>query len=577
MSSSNNFKNHSPFVATLIDQFVPDHIRANYPQLIAFIEAYLGYLEESNESGYFQNALPQQRDIRTQEKEFLRRIEQEIGLFVPREYEATPLLFYDKISELWRSKGSQEAIETFFRLFLNDTVQIRFPWDFVLKPSDGRWEAPRKLRVSIIRGDANDFASKRVQQIEEYGLATVTKVERKVYADQTIFELTILRGNTVGNFKVGNRITTEDRSVEAEIYNSVSDIVVETPGTNYEVGDRIRLEGRSRISFEARVSEVNGSGGITDVDIIDFGSGTTPNHIFNVQGSGKFYLDNFTVFQYLEDNRELDLGDNLDISEDSIEFLSSDEDYTLGTYFGEFYVGRIIAFAVDESLVDTPLQTSNIITTPTDPTEPLNFKVDSLNGIGATFSLEFAPIVESAGYYDGVRGQLSEAIVLQDSEFYQKFSYEVVTAYPINEWIDPLKRHVHPAGTKPFGLINRIERLDAEVDILSNSVREIIPQDSSIASQFVAKSFTKRIGDGVIGTDDTSVLSQEDISFTKRIFESASNTDSGLLVIQDYTSEHYFSADYVSKQVGFIQDYAEETYFAEQYIGNDVLADVITF
>jgi hypothetical protein len=157
MSTGNNFTNNSPFVATLIDQFVPDHIRANFPQLINFVAAYLDYLEESNESGYFQNTLPQQRDIRTQDHQFLRRIEQEIGLFVPQEYEADPLLFYDKISELWRAKGSREAIETFFRLFLNDTVQVRFPWDSVLKPSDGRWQSPEKLRVSLISGNPNDL------------------------------------------------------------------------------------------------------------------------------------------------------------------------------------------------------------------------------------------------------------------------------------------------------------------------------------------------------------------------------------------------------------------------------------
>jgi hypothetical protein len=545
-----NRSNYSPFVATLIDQFVPDHIRANYPQLIAFIEAYLGYLEESNESGYFQNTLPQQRDIRTQEQEFLRRIEQEIGLFVPREYEATPLLFYDKISELWRAKGSEEAVETFFRLFLNDTVQIRYPWDFVLKPSDGRWEAPRKLRVSLISGNANDFASQRIQQIEEYGLATVTKVERKVYADQTIFELTILRGNTVGNFKVGNRITTEDRSVEAEIYNSVSEIVIETPGVDYEVGDRIRLSGRSRISFEARVRTVNQVGGITGVDIIDFGSGTTPDHILDVQGSGRFFLNNFRVFQYLGDDRELDLGDNLDLSDDSV--LGFTQDYTSDVYFSRAYVGEILFSAADQSLVDTPLATENIVTTPADPTQPLNFQVDSLDGTGATFSLEFAPIVESAGYYDGVRGQLSEAIVLQDSEFYQKFSYEIITAYPINEWIDPLKNHVHPAGTKPFGLINRIERLDATVPIKSNAVRELPPQHSvASTTQLVSKTFTKILGDCTICTDDASVLSQEDISFTKRIFESGTATDSGVLTIQSYVNDLYFSADYVGESTTF--------------------------
>jgi len=488
------------------------------------------------------------------------------------------------------------------RLFLNDAVQIRFPWDFVLKPSDGRWEAPRKLRVSLISGDANDFASQRIQQIEEYGLATVTKVERKVYADQTIFELTILRGNTVGDFKVGNRVTTEDRSIEAEIYNSTSKVVVETPGTDYEVGDRIRLKGRSRISFEARVTETNENGGILGVDLIDFGSGTTPNHILDVQGSGRFFLDRFTVFQYLEDNRELDVSDNLDVPTETLDIFS--QNYTEGSYFLRAYTSRTIGFQqtyvdpsffneeyvltpilainIEESFtgstVDNPLTNDSILTTPADPAGALNFVVDTVDGSGATFSLEFSPIVEEAGYYDGVRGQLSESIVLQDSEFYQKFSYEIITAYPINEWIDPLKNHVHPAGTKPFGLINRIERIDSSTDILTlTNVIELPPQDTLVTSQFVSKTFTKILGDCAVCTDDASVLSQEDISFTKRLSNSASTTGFGKVLIQNYVDGYYFSEDYVSKKIGFDQDYASETFFSGEYVGNAILAETTTF
>jgi hypothetical protein len=550
MSTSNNRTEYSPFVSSLIDSFVPDHVRANYPDVIAFIAAYLDYLETSNLSGYYQNTLPQQRDIEPQDEQFLRRIEQEIGLFVPREYEATPRLFYNKISELWRSKGSAEAVKTFFQLFLNDTVQVRFPWDFVLKPSDGRWQAPEKIRVSIISGNGEDLASQRIQQLEEYGFTTVNRVERKVYADQTIFELSLVTGETIGTFRPGNRITNEDGSVVAEIYNSTSNIIVTNPGQGYEVGDRIRLVGRSRISFEGRVTAVNETGGITATTLLDFGSGTTPQHIRDVRGSGRYFLDEFGIFQYLPDNRELDLGDNLDISEDSVEAFTQDYVDNL-FYFAGSYVGDLKFSETDSSIVTNPLQTDFIITTPADPTSPLEFKVDTLDGTGAEFSLEFGAIVEERGYYEDSRGQLSDSIVLQDSEFYQKFSYEVVTEYSLNDWIDPLKKHVSPSGTKPFGLINKIELVDPSLSIRSNGVREISPNHSALANEFVAKSFTKRLGDCAACVDDTTLLSKEEISFIKRVDESAFAVGSGVIHIQDYTSEHYFSADYTSKNTGF--------------------------
>lgn len=534
-----------PHISALIDKFVPDHVSANYPELIEFISAYLDFLETEHGASYYQNTLPQQRDTDLQEEQFLRRIEKEIGLFVPREYEATPRLFYNKISELWKSKGSQEALETFFRLFLNDTVQVRYPWDFVLKPSDGRWQAPQKLRVSLIRGDADDFSSQRIQQIEEYGFATVTRVERKVYADQTIFELTLLRAETVGGFNVGNRITTEDRSVEAEIYNSLSNINVTQPGTDYQVGDRIRLQGLSRISFEARVNRVDESGGISGVSIIDFGSGTTPDHIRDVRASGKFFLFEFNTFRYLDEDRDLLIADNQDITNETL--LGFRDEYSGDPYFGEPYTGTAVFSAEDQSLVDDPIQTEEIVITPVDPSQPLVFEVDSVDGIGAKFSLEFDAIIESSGFYDGIRGQLSNAIVLQDSEFYQKFSYEVVTSYPINQWINPLKKHVHPSGTKPFGLINHIERIEPLPDVLSLEAPVLVPEEIIGIPDLPSKTFTKIINECAVCGDETNVTSKEDLSFTKVLNDFGGLRDSFAVSSQNYTSQVYFSEDYVGQ------------------------------
>ena len=47
----------SPHVSALLDEFVPEHVRHEYPQLIRFIEAYFNYLEDEHRSGYFANTL----------------------------------------------------------------------------------------------------------------------------------------------------------------------------------------------------------------------------------------------------------------------------------------------------------------------------------------------------------------------------------------------------------------------------------------------------------------------------------------------------------------------------------------
>lgn len=386
-------------VSTLIGTFVPSHIRERNPKLIQFIKAYLEFLEFGSGAGYFQNTIPEQRSLEFQEKEFLSRIENEIGLYVPREYAASPRLFYNKIVELWRSKGSKESIKLFFKLFLNDPVEIRFPWDRVLKTSDGRWVIDNKLRISIISGTASDFLGQRITQIEQFASSRVEKVERRVYADGIINELSLLRGDTVGDFIEGNTITVPGTDALAEIYRSVSEISIVNGGTGYKENESVVLKNYDGNTFLAYVEAVDENGSIQSIGLSNFGAGNTPKHII--------------------------------------------ESGNIATYFEDF---RLISAETDQPI----------------STDALEFEINTVNGSGAELELVFDSIVQTQGRYDGVRGQLSDSIVLQDSKFFQKFSYEVVTQFPIDVWEDTLRRTVHPSGVEVFSNIRIFEKLDLQ-------------------------------------------------------------------------------------------------------------------
>ena len=214
-------KSIAPHISALVDSFVPEHIEASYPKLVLFAKAYLNFLEDSNKASFYQNTLPEQRDVWQQEQQFLARIQKEIGLYVPREYAATPKVFYQKVVDLYRSKGSEAAVKTFFQLFINDVVEIYYPWEQVLIPSDGRWIVEDKLRVSMLTGDADNFAGQVIRQVASDAVAKVDKVERRVYSDGVIFELTLVKGTQSGTFEAGQTISAVG-GLSAEIYKSVS-------------------------------------------------------------------------------------------------------------------------------------------------------------------------------------------------------------------------------------------------------------------------------------------------------------------------------------------------------------------
>jgi hypothetical protein len=70
------------------------------------------------------------------------------------------------------------------------------------------------------------------------------------------------------------------------------------------------------------------------------------------------------------------------------------------------------------------------------------------------------------GYWKSNQGFLSDQIYLQDSYFYQKFSYEIIASRMLNTYETYVKDLVHPSGMKLFGRFinkNELEQENAEV------------------------------------------------------------------------------------------------------------------
>ena len=74
-------------------------------------------------------------------------------------------------------------------------------------------------------------------------------------------------------------------------------------------------------------------------------------------------------------------------------------------------------------------------------------------GIDVT-GIVYAGLASYPGYYLNVDGQLSENIKLQDSLFYQAYSYVIKTSQSIESWRDIVTQNVHPAGLALFGEVS---------------------------------------------------------------------------------------------------------------------------
>jgi hypothetical protein len=130
--------------------------------------------------------------------------------------------------------------------------------------------------------------------------------------------------------------------------------------------------------------------------------------------------------------------------------------------------------------------------------DTLTQSVSSFTGkIFSTDKAVFSSIVSGAatfGAYINQDGWISEdSKKIQDSYYFQDFSYVVKTATSIGLWRDSLLSSVHPAGFALFGEINPIQRLDLRIKTVSTSsagtARELLtpPLFSTFKTIFTTK------------------------------------------------------------------------------------------
>jgi hypothetical protein len=92
---------------------------------------------------------------------------------------------------------------------------------------------------------------------------------------------------------------------------------------------------------------------------------------------------------------------------------------------------------------------------------------------GREFSVSGIAVIDTdgkgAGYYVGKRGFLSDIMKIQDSKYYQIYSYEIVAKRMIDTYEKLVNDLVHPAGYKLFGRYRSLELMEGDVSTISNN------------------------------------------------------------------------------------------------------------
>jgi len=562
------------------------------------------------------------------------------------------------IKDMYAAKGTEKGHKLFFRILFDEEASIVYPRDNLLRPSDGRWSTDKVIRiVETGTSDFNNAIGETITGGTSGATAIIATVIKFREGATQIAELNLDANSVTGTFQAGEVGTTIDTGLDLEISGTIKSIVVEGSvvqgGAYYNTSDPVRVTGGDGNNAATARVESAGAGNIDDILIESGGTGYTVGEelVFNVDNTegkdvrakiavvgGAFVLEQSTAPDHfitengdlivtedrfylnqqqtvgeldhlvMEDGEQIVLETatftNLGVAEEAGEItkikminkgngflqlpLVSDSLNTTGsnsslfacstetpmvghvegisiTNFGLDYASapsftlnrNILVKDVTGSFVAGDTLTShsgtvvvfdgtrNILEIDSTVDFNLGDQIVSITGATANVfqstpaeaSSTIGTVGQTVGSFVDDKGKVSESeMKVQDSNYYQDYSYVVRIGQSINEWRESVRRSVHPAGWNVFGEVSFSTLVSANIqNPTAGSVGDYIGDDTyspELASTFT-NLFTTVFGRRLGTIDDSTAR----VNATVGVAESSDLTSGkrDVTLTRDYT------------------------------------------
>lgn len=428
-------------LSLLVKSQLPEYIRDNYETFTAFLKAYYEFLEQDSEA---HNLLVNSVNY----KDVDETLDLFVSYFLKQFVYGIPLTVFDEnnteskrflvkyISSLYRAKGSPNALKFLFRLAFDEEIDVIFPSDYLLRPSDGRWAKTVTIRASVSPSNTNILA---LEGMEFYGSESgiYSGIDHFITQPDNTHLLYLNDTDFIFNdyqFNLGEALYFTDANINANVSISVLNTLVSIDiidgGLGYTANDVITITPSGPM---AGISAVNESGKITSVYLSESSCNLASNTTISLPApsdtrSATYELKSNVVTICL--NSGIKHGLNI---EDSVNLVILDGGLTTNNYIVSSLVNKKI-FRVQKTAANTSG----------------NLTLTYLNN--ANLQANINTVVRNPGGYGiTVEGQLDTTTLLQDSYKWQQYSYIIRSSLDIDTWLDLVKKTLHPAGMEIFG------------------------------------------------------------------------------------------------------------------------------
>ena len=511
------------------------------------------------------------------------------------------------IKSVYKSKGTNRGHELFFKLLFGLQSETIYPRENLLRASDGSFSTSKILRAISTIGDTSSLIGRSIEGETSGATATIENIFKFQIGSNIVTEFILNDDTIVGTFTIGETIRgtdsdTSDTYIKATITGipsvisitndgnlytendsivttgggqgailqvdavgrgGITDFVIATGGTAYEIGDDINFTNTDTGggSAKAKVSVVNG--GITTENGTVGGSSTshivledettrgdsyTGNKIVQESGSGSNDITDIRIISAGNNYQSLpvvaaatttgsgavvfahgtDVGRilGLKIIESGAGYEASPSPPTLALPSYLIISGVTGSFLTGHTITGVNSASTTISATIVSYTSSTGIlKVSSPTGVfaentpitssgGATATVEkndlatatmtIGNVVDTAGTFINQDSWTSETSMrVQDSLYYQDFSYVIKVGRTINDWRDSFKKTMHTSGFYFTGQVDIQSQVNAQIQSIVGINSGIEYEDIALViNTLFSTIFGRRLGT----TDDGTSL-----------------------------------------------------------------------
>lgn len=464
-----------------------------------------------NGVGAIQNKLLALTDLDSSIDEFLVQFQKQFAKNVPVNALSNKRHLYKFLKEFYEAKGSDASYKFLFNILYDKYPYIKYPEDSLFKPSDNVWNRYRVIRVNQYINES--FSGKTITGESSGATATVEKDYGYKLNQVFLKDILITFDSIRGEFLPNEHIVTSD-GVRAKIVGVLSSIEITNPGSGYAVDDTILITPDSTGGSDAAATVTDVTDGrITSIDIDTAGTGYAVNDVIVFDNTG---VQRTSPSGYFETAQAVvtSVGGSGEIT--GIEMYDTGRGY-IGlpslSVTSSGGAGAVLTAVGDSIGGIKEITISN---------HGYNYKKDPTAEITgnstATLTARAKALFETTGEFDsGAKSFPSDVIYIQDSYYWQNFSYVVRVDLSINKWRDVVKRLIHPAGTIFFSeyyvnssFPNELKKKYIHIDLVdTNAVRiyfannNFDTQSDEVIFQDVGNTFTLTITSLDLNTDVT--------------------------------------------------------------------------